>query len=126
MGFQASGLGNSNSRFCNIFSARQRSCWNVYFQSCLSDGQTLHLTIHGPLALPHSGHGTSLYRNPPVWPPPRIWDPLYRAQSPPLVSASDICSFEDPSPTGADIWWLLKHIQLASGWYASLLESLLV
>ena len=85
MGFQAPRLGNSNSRFClliflppanevvgtYVFS---RVCPSVRHSVNLGGGSNmtithdaLHLTIHGPLALPH---GTSLYRNPPAWPPP--------------------------------------------------------
>ena len=35
-------------------------------------------------------------------------------------------SLKKPSPIGTGIWWLLKHVWLASGWYASYLNSFLL
>ena len=72
-------------------------------------------------------HRNALCRDPPG--PPLVtcvgqdWRPVQTCL--PDDPASDIwwprlatCSLEDP-PTSVDTWWLMKHVQLASGWYTS-------
>ena len=133
MGFQASRLGNSNSRFCLLIllpSAYEVAGTYVFSRVCRSvrhfvnlgggrgsnvtiSHDALHLTIHGFMALPHSGHGTSLYRNHPVWPPPLDMGPHCRGPSlalwPLLLISVHLGTLP---PNGADIWWLLKHIPI--------------
>ena len=67
----------------------------------------LDLTVGRPL----SGLGPHCIGTP--WPPPRHGPSLYR-NSPP------------PSTTGAHIWWLLKHVRLASGRCASYWNTFLL
>ena len=49
----------------------------------LQDSRTLDITVQAPLLVTSGDHH---------------WRPI------------QTCSLQDPSPTGTDIWWLLKHV----------------
>ena len=98
------------------FTARQWSCGKVIF-SVISVRQSVIWSRRGwgpmwplplPLQEPSSAHGTSLYRT-----------PQYQSQSHPFLVVTSggqdwrpvqACLLEDPPPTSADIWWLLKSV----------------